>query len=430
MVQQNLVSYVIAQLRQGRRLEDVNKFLVQSGYDKAEVESAVQYVINTQTNPQVAEQQRIQQLVGYIQKQLQGGYDKQAVANFLVSRGYPYFEVNSALQKATAPPQELKLHHKALIFAFIAMFVMTAGVTFMYLKAYTRVGVEIPDQLLDVEVEKLTTLVQQGGELTFRVKLINFGFDKRFDVVLNYNIIDRDTQDTVLEKSETMALSTTMENIVTFEIPGTMPPGDYVVRVDAVYQDFTATSGFIFNLISKDIAEETLEEIRAMMPEEEENISEIPELAPTEPEGPTPVEPEEPTAEEPVTVTPTVPTPEEGEPAFYEGITRQQAFDMVKSTYLRNPEQALSMCREFKHQGNVDKCLTDLAKFQSDGSLCEEIEKEIAKDSCYLDIAIETADDSFCDMITAPQLRSTCRMFSMIDALKKSGESQIGSSFG
>ncbi|MFH1669954.1 MAG: hypothetical protein ABIA62_08565, partial [Candidatus Woesearchaeota archaeon] len=282
MVQQNLVSYILGQLRQGRRLEDVNRFLVQSGYDKVEVEAAVQYVINTQTNPEVAEQQRIQQLVGYIQKQLQSGYDKQAVANFLVSRGYPYFEVNSALQQATAPTQELKLHHKAIIFAFIAMFVMTAGVTFMYLKAYTRAGIEIPDQLLDVEVEKLTTLVQQGGDLTFRVKLINFGFDKRFDVVMNYKIINRGTQGTVLEKSETMALSTTMENIVTFAIPETMSPGDYVVRVDAVYQDFVATSGFIFNLISKDIAEEKLKEIQDMMPKEE-NVSDIPELAPEEP---------------------------------------------------------------------------------------------------------------------------------------------------
>ncbi|MBW2964092.1 hypothetical protein KY363_01410, partial [Candidatus Woesearchaeota archaeon] len=186
MVQQNLVSYILTQLRRGARLEDINRFLLEAGYDKAEVESSVQYVINIQTNPKLAEEQRIQQLAAYVQTQLKAGYNQQAISNFLISRGYPYYEVNSALQQATIPKTEVRAEHKLLVFALIAMFIMTSAVTIMYFKAYTLIGIGVPEKLLDVEASQLTTIVQQGGDLTFQVKLINFGYEKRFDVVLHY----------------------------------------------------------------------------------------------------------------------------------------------------------------------------------------------------------------------------------------------------
>ncbi|MBI5880495.1 hypothetical protein HZB90_00015, partial [archaeon] len=172
MVQQNIVSFIISQLKQGKTIEETNKFLIEAGYDKAEVESSVQYTINTQANPRLAEEQRIQQLSSYIQQQTKAGYDLQTISNFLISRGYPYYEVNSALQQVTMPRKEARLEHKLVIFALVAMLIMTGAVTIMYFKAYTLVGIGVPEKLLDVETEKLTTIVQQGGELMFKVKLI------------------------------------------------------------------------------------------------------------------------------------------------------------------------------------------------------------------------------------------------------------------
>ena len=213
MVQQNLVSYILAQVRQGKTLQEINDFLVRAGYDKQEVESSVQYVLNLQTSPKLAEEQRIQQLAQYIQKQIGAGYDQQTISNFLLSRGYPYYEVNSALQQATMPKKEMKIEHKLLIFALVAMFIMTGAVTFLYIKAYIFIGAP-PEKLLDVETEQLTALIQQGGELTFEVKLINLGYEKRFDVLLKYQVIERETQAVVLEKEETVALSTTRPHAI------------------------------------------------------------------------------------------------------------------------------------------------------------------------------------------------------------------------
>ncbi len=421
MVQQNLVSYILTQMRQGKTLEELNRFLIGAGYDKTEVESSIQYVLNTQTNPKLAEEQRIQQLTDYIQKQLQAGFQQQAISNFLVSRGYPYYEVNSALQQATLPKREEKVQHKMLILALIMMFVMTSAVTFMYFKAYTKFGFEVPEKLLDVEAEKLTTLVQQGGTLDFRVKLINFGYERRYDVALSYKIIDRQTQGTVLEQTETLALSTTLENIVKFDIPETMKPGKYVLRVDATYQEFTATSGFIFEVLPKELAQEKIDEIKKMIPEEE-NATEIPEL---EPEEKTPVTlPVTPPAVNTTTPTqtPVQPAPT-GEAPFYEGKTREQAFEMVKAVSVREPQRAIEMCKSFEYIGNIEQCLMMLAQFKKDSIYCEQIEKVLSKDNCYIDTARATGNFEFCNQVTTSQLKQNCKMLSFVADAKKSAQS-------
>jgi hypothetical protein len=390
MVQQNIVSFIISQLKQGKTIEEINKFLIEAGYDKAEVESSVQYTINTQANPRLAEEQRIQQLFLYVQQQIKAGYDLQTIYNFLISRGYPYYEVNSALQQVTMPKKEAKLEHKLVIFALVAMFLMTSAVTIMYFKAYTLIGIGVPEKLLDVETEKLTTIVQQGGELMFKVKLINFGYEKRFDVTMNYKVIDRETQGTVLEKSETLALSTTLENVIKFDIPEDIKAGKYVLRTDATYKDFTATSGFIFDILPKEIAKERIEEIRKIVPEMKENITEIPELGPTVPEAPVEAQP-----------TP-IPAPEA---PFYEGKTRQQAFEMVKAVSVREPQRAVDMCKTLRIKQHQDDCIITIAKFKKDGAYCMMMSNQ---DRCLLELVLETNDQKFCSLMKDSMMKSNC----------------------
>ncbi|MBN1544250.1 hypothetical protein JW898_02195 [Candidatus Woesearchaeota archaeon] len=405
MVQQNLVSYIMAQLRQGRRLEEINDFLIRAGYEKTEVESSVQYVINLQTNPRLAEEQRIQQLADYIQKQLQAGYGQQAIANFLITRGYPYYEVNSALQQATLLKKETKVEHKLVVFALVAMFIMTAAVTIMYFKAYMLLGIGAPEKLLDVEAEKLTTIVQQGGELTFQVKLINFGYEKRFDVVLEYKVIDRETQGTILEKSETVALSTTLENIVKFEMPEDMKPGKYVLRVDATYKEFTATSGFIFDLLPKELAAERIEEIRKQVPEIPENITEIPELAPIVPEAPEAVPTPIPAAPEAAT--------------WYQGKTRQQAFEQVKAVSVREPQKAVEMCKTFRVPQHQRDCVLNIATFKKDGTYCKFLDNLQQQDNCIFQMIMETKQHNFCEQITDVNLKTSCSLLAKADKVKE-----------
>jgi hypothetical protein len=405
MVQQNIVSYILTQLRQGQKLEEINDFLLKAGYDKAEVESAVQYVINTQSNPKLAEEQRIQQLTRYIQEQLKTGYTSQVVANFLISKGYPYYEVNSALQQATMPRHEIRVEHRAVAIAAIFMIMVAAGILVMYFKAYTLIGIGMPEKLLDVQTEKLTTIVQQGGEITFNVKLINFGYEKRFDVLLEYKVIERDTNTVVLQKSETAALSTTLEKIVKFSIPEDLKAGNYVVRVDAKYKEYTATSGFIFEVLPKDVAKERLEEIRKQAPVAPVNVTEIPELMP-----------ENATPSVPTTPTPT-PIPAPGEKKFYEGLTKQQAFEMVKAASVRDPERAVSMCKTLTIPQNIEECIKTIVTFKKNAVYCTFLSQD-KQDLCIFELVMQTQQYEFCDQIKDANMKNSCQI------MAKSGKVQ------
>ena len=407
MVQQNIVSYIETQLQQGKRLEEINSFLLQAGYEKSEVESSIQYVINIQTNPKLAEEQRIQQLSRYIQDQLKTGYPSQVIANFLISKGYPYYEVNSALQQATMPRRELKVEHKFLALAAIFILIAAAGIVVMYFKAYTLIGIGMPESLLDVEANKLTTIVQQGGEITFQVKLINLGYQKRFDVLLTYSIIERDTQAVVLEKTETVGLSTTLENIVKFEIPDTIKAGKYVLKVVASYQDYNATSGFVFDILPKELAKEQIEEIRKQVPVIPENITEIPELAPQNITAPE--------AKPVITPTPT-PIPAPGEKKFYEGLTKTEAFEQVKQVSVREPQKAIDMCKELTVPQNKEECINTIAKYKRDAVYCKFLDAA-KQDMCVFNLVIETKQYTFCSQINETAMRNSCTMMGKASAV-------------
>jgi len=431
MVQQNLVAFILGQLRQGKQLSEINEFLIRAGYDKQEVESSVQYMINTQTNPKLAEEQRIQQLSQYIQKQMTAGYPQQAISNFLISKGYPYYEVNSAMQQAMMPVKAPKLEHKVFILAMAAMIIMIGVVLSLYMKAQIKLD-GVPERLLDVETEQLTTIVQQGGELNFEMKLINFGHEQRFDILLKHQVIDRETQAVVLEKQETVALSTTLERVVRFDIPDTLKPGSYVLRTDATYEDFTATSGFIFDVLDAGLAKERIEEIKKELPEPNVTEEEIPELAPEE-------APEEPPAEEvPEEVPEEVVVPEEKpkeeaikvpeldeEKPFYQGMTKQEAFERVKATSVRDPGRAVAMCQSYKYYRTTDDCLTMLAEFKKDQMFCDLIEIDVNKDYCYIELAQATDNYDYCKNITNKRAVQSCNLLETVKKIQTTNPEEM-----
>lgn len=412
MVQQNIVSYILSQRRQGKTLQEINEFLLKAGYDKQEVESSIQYVINTQSNPQLAEEQRIQQLAQYIQKQISAGYDKNTISNFLITRGYPYYEVSSAIQQLSRPKLERKFEHKLLFVALIGMVLLTGAVLGIYFKS--DIFHTMPEKLLDVETDQLTTLVKQGGELNFEVNVINFGHGKRYDIILTHQVINRETNTVVLEKEETVALSTTLRRLISFDIPKDIQTGRYNLKTEAKYEEFTATSGFIFDVQDPDSVEEQIQKVEELLPPEEEpieDVEELPEEEPVEEETSEDVEETQETTdeipkEEPVTQ----PTTEE---KFYEGMSKAQAFDLVKATYVENPDKAKDMCLSFKYSGLQEECLSTLAQSNNNPDLCKLINKTSRQDSCFIAIVQSSGNTELCELLNEERNKQICGMFSL-----------------
>ncbi|MBI4739353.1 hypothetical protein HY772_07450 [Candidatus Woesearchaeota archaeon] len=421
MIQQSLVAYIITQLQAGQTIEAINNFLINSGYDRAEVESSIQYVINLQQNPQLAANQRIQQLSYYIQQQQRAGYPLNTIKEFLVSKGYLYYEVDSAINLVTAPAKEIHAEHKLVVFALIAIIVMSGVMSFFYVKMFVLAAK--PSEataLLDVKVNKLTTIPIPGEDFIFTTDVINFGKLQPYDITLRYRILRKETDQTILEQQETVAIATTTQRVVTFLLPEDITPGEYVLRTDALYGNYTATSGFIFTIEPEQIAKQKLEEIRKKVPIVEEKKPNITaQTPPTEAPKPIllPLKPAQPLAQ------PTPPKPA----GPFEGKTKEEAFEIVKQMAVREPNRAAGLCQTFDFESNVAQCITMLATFKTQGNFCEFINGTRGKDSCYLQVVLQTRDAQYCSRITIEQAKNSCKLMGLansVPALAQSGQQQ------
>ncbi|MBI5698680.1 MAG: hypothetical protein HZC29_09450, partial [Thaumarchaeota archaeon] len=97
-------------------------------------------------------------------------------------------------------------------------------------------------KLLDLSTEVLTTKVNPGQILRYRVQMFNLGTEERYDVYLNYEIIELATNKTVIAKDETIALQTSLSVVRGIDLPITLSSGEYQLKTTARYDNASATS--------------------------------------------------------------------------------------------------------------------------------------------------------------------------------------------
>jgi len=110
----------------------------------------------------------------------------------------------------------------------------------------------VPEEyaLLDVKVEALTKQITKDEVLQFYVSLYNLGIKKRVDVTLNYLIKNLESNEILSKKEETMALETSLSFIRTYDISNlSLAPGKYYISVLAIYENKTASSADLFEVI-------------------------------------------------------------------------------------------------------------------------------------------------------------------------------------
>jgi hypothetical protein len=93
----------------------------------------------------------------------------------------------------------------------------------------------------------LVSKIAPGEFLPFSVKLLNFGGDKKVDVIVTYTITGIDGK-IIYSANETVAVQTTATFVKTIQIPFETSPGRYIVRSSIVYKDqiTPATTEFPF----------------------------------------------------------------------------------------------------------------------------------------------------------------------------------------
>ena len=90
-------------------------------------------------------------------------------------------------------------------------------------------------KLLDISVSLLKERVPAGAELPFKVDIYNLGQERRYDIALAYELVSKETNESILHKEEQTVIGGTLSVVRSVELPKETENGEYKLIVTADY---------------------------------------------------------------------------------------------------------------------------------------------------------------------------------------------------
>jgi len=405
-------------------------------------------------------------LVNYVREQLQKGYDATTIRNVLLKYGYSNSDVNDAINSIYHPTirHEIHLSHTT-VFIIIFIFISLLGTASFFYYASSKA----PNQLLDLNLEPVTTTVAPGGNAVFLKEISNLGSSKRYDVVIRQEIIDTATGKSITEKTETRAIETFGATSTNILIPKDTQAGDYILRVIVEYDNKKAVATLPIKVGAFAKNESCFD---GMQNQNEEGIDcggackpcDMPKCGDNNPctndiieNGVCAYKPIIPCCgneiceeqEQTSCISDCKEQPAKEKPA-QPYLISTQTLEEIKELAKINPSKALQECNKIevpdlkdtcigsigevqrnrnycKMIANIrikDLCYSNIAKLANDNSICEEISTDGRKDSCYMTFVLDNKDYSVCAKIVNTQLRQSCESLRQLSGISIPPQSQ------
>jgi len=332
-------------------------------------------------------------LVAYLRKQLQEGYDISTLKNALLKYGYSEQEINSAVRSVynlTEVKHTIHFSKSAfgVIIGVVATIILVVG--------FILYNINSTPELLDVRITSIDNEVDAGDSISFSVELFNLGSKRTYDVELRYEVVDN-FGNSIGVKEETVALQTKASSSSSLSIPKDAG-GSYLLKVIALYNGKTAraSSSFIVNKVQECVPDCSGKECglngcggscgscsgssecidfrcRQIIIEEEEEV----------------IEEDEPE-----------------EDLDDEEISLQEIKELSKKDFSR----AIGQCDDFDTVAGKDLCYLEISIEANNKLSCENIMSDIQRDQCYMNYALNNNDYSICDEITNDNLKESCEL--------------------
>jgi len=354
-----LVTYLVDQLKAGYDENTLRNQLIAQGYHSFDIDPAMDAAKN-----------QVFGLSNYVKSYMSKGYSGQQIQDFLNDLGYNQIDIDHAFRQAGVRRQGIHIHVSPLAIFVIGMLVIIAGGVYFgigFLKIDPAVK-STPKQL-DVSITVVTSSVEPGQDLMYKVSLTNFGTFRGYDVTLIYEL--KDSYGELLDQiQETKYIESTLSFIKEMSIPDDMEPGRYSVVVTANYDNYSSVAKKLFSVVS------SLEVVRNE------------------------------TVEINVTVVKNVTVPEDfTDTGAFAGLSRSEIESALKST--NDPEAAGEACAGLISENLRSSCFIMLSRITSDSTFCAKVDKS-SRDSCYITVAMNSTDLSVCDEIVQDQVKSSC----------------------
>src|SRR3989344_4834243 len=184
-------------------------------------------------------------LLSYIKEQMGKGFAPDAIRSHLLQYNYPSNVVEEALRESMQPLIRHEIHFSKGV--IVTLLVLALGAGLFGLSLFFISQDKSPAQLLDLKTNLIQNRVASGGTLPFTVELSSLGSSARYDVALSYYVID-DADHIITSKTETLAVETRASVRTEMDLPDTIPPGTYSLRVNARYGEQRATASEQFTV--------------------------------------------------------------------------------------------------------------------------------------------------------------------------------------
>ncbi|MFO8016348.1 MAG: hypothetical protein R6U32_04535 [Candidatus Woesearchaeota archaeon] len=117
---QQLISYIQQQIKNGYDLNSIRNFLLQQGYNPDEVNESAEFV----------NKQRLSSLIEYVKSSLKQGNDPDSIRSQLSASGYAMPDINEALKEAGKSSSKFPV--KTLVIVLVALVVFGLGLLFFW----------------------------------------------------------------------------------------------------------------------------------------------------------------------------------------------------------------------------------------------------------------------------------------------------------
>ena len=417
------INFVDQQINSGLKLPQIRSNLVGQGYDYRIVDHAMNHYhsnflssIKQKIDSFVEEDNKKKQLSTQINSSIKDGLNYgltlENIQSNLIGQG---FDVN-LITKEINKFRETQLHipkNAMVITIFALLFVGLGFGVFNLISGPPSPAMQ--GRLLDVRVENAQPdlPVHPGSNLFFHVEKVPMGYEREFDVDFTYTITDR-AGNIIRTASATKSIVSNLADRIL--IPSSTPPGVYRLEVVAEYMgEAHARTSFEFDVVERSDSDPPIEdEIEDIV---EENI--------TPPVSP----PSSPPTDTPVTEPPVVPPVDESlddesldvETPVDQSETDLELFSSSRSIRISDQNRlrsliddddvdyALFLCERIRDSATSTRCTVFVALEISDIEICDTLEG-IHRDSCLNEFGKRSVDDSICEQIVNRNFNSLCRI--------------------
>jgi hypothetical protein len=459
MPNQTIVNFLKEHIEQGYNISQIKEYLTKYGFKAKEIEVAVDYYYQNQASEaqkNAPKESKVnQELISYVKDNLSKGYNEQQIRNYLLRYGYDHSTVEQAM--SAAQPQHVKHTielHPATVMHILIIIAVIGGLVF---GGYLLFGnTDKNPELLDYSIQIDNADVTPGEKLNFINKITNMGDKRRYDIFIEFKIINKDTLDELTSWSKTFAIDVVVDKPESVLIPPNTPPGKYLLHAEVQYGDMKNKASNSFKILSSSSQPNCFDGIQnqnedgidcggncdscetcsdgiqnqneegldcggicsacetcfdGIWNQDEENtdcggICSIP-------CGEEPTEDDNDEEDEPnYKYTPSV--YDDDQPNTVEQLI--EAKELAKT----NPGDALAICNQLDIASSIGSCITSVAKISNQSSYCYHLNNDKKLDACYMYFVTNYNDYGLCDSIVNDLYKSSCENLKKLANLQKS----------